>query len=362
MALMGEMPVGAVALCSAQSLPDVAEAPEWIHLLPAGPVVETYDGRGPYRLTDPAKVVTASLQAATDRGAVLDENHSTDLAAPRGEPAPARGHFTDFEARADGIWGKVDWTGAGKALMADRAYRRVSAVILHDERKNVLAVVRASLVNKPNVKGLTALNQESEMDLLARLIAALKLKADTSEDALVTAVTALQAEAAGVTTALQAQLAPIAKAAGLADGATAEAVLGVVAELKAKPAGGKTVEALQAELNTAVTRINELEGAGKKAAAEKFVDAAIAGKRAGVSARRDEYIALHMENPARAESLINGLPALGPSGALQVPPKKDKDGKVGLDETHAHTAALLGIDPKKMARTLAAEGQTEAAV
>jgi phage I-like protein len=116
----------AVALCAALDLPAAAEAPEWVHLLPAGPLVKTRAGRGPYRLDDPAAVVARSLELAGVRGAVLDQNHSTDLAAPLGQPAPARGWITSFEARADGIWGKVDWTGPGKALMADRAYRGIS--------------------------------------------------------------------------------------------------------------------------------------------------------------------------------------------------------------------------------------------
>src|SRR5690606_24521855 len=138
-------------------------------------------------------------------------------------PAPARGLLTGFEVRADGIWGKVDWNAAGRALMAEKAYRRVSPAILYsdDARKRVLAITCVSLVNKPNLRGLEALNQENDMNLLAQLAKKLGLADGASEEAVIAAVDGLQG---AQKTALQAQLDPIARAAGLNDGATAEAV------------------------------------------------------------------------------------------------------------------------------------------
>ena len=80
-----------VALMASIGLADAAEPPEWVHLLPAGPAIETRDGRGPYRVVDPAKVIERSREVAGEQGAPIDENHATDLAAPHGQPAPARG-------------------------------------------------------------------------------------------------------------------------------------------------------------------------------------------------------------------------------------------------------------------------------
>ena len=77
-------------------------APAWVHLLPAGEI-ETIDRRGPYRIADAEKLIAAGF-AATPR-LPIDENHATDLAAPKGQPAPARGWITAMEAREDGIWG-----------------------------------------------------------------------------------------------------------------------------------------------------------------------------------------------------------------------------------------------------------------
>lgn len=144
------------------------------HLLPtAAGKVQTQDNRGPYDVTDAEAIIAASF--ADQPKLQIDENHAEDLKSGKGEPSPARGWITELQARADGIWGKVEWTGAGRALVADKAYRAMSPVILHDKAKKVVAILRASLVNRPNLKGLVSLNQEqSEMDL-AKLAAALGL-------------------------------------------------------------------------------------------------------------------------------------------------------------------------------------------
>ena len=71
---------------NAQSLPaptSGAEVPDWIHLLPPGPI-QTGDRRGPYSLIDAEAVARASLSEG-DR-LPIDENHATDLAAPKGTP------------------------------------------------------------------------------------------------------------------------------------------------------------------------------------------------------------------------------------------------------------------------------------
>ncbi|MDX8348624.1 hypothetical protein SLH49_11575 [Cognatiyoonia sp. IB215446] len=75
-----------VSLCASQSLPTVSgdsDVPEWIHLLPGGASIQTGDARGPYHVTSPDEVIAASF--AQDDRLPINENHSTDLAAPRGE-------------------------------------------------------------------------------------------------------------------------------------------------------------------------------------------------------------------------------------------------------------------------------------
>lgn len=348
-----------VALCAAVALPETDAAPEWIHVLPAGHVT-TVDGRGPYHVTDAARLISASLQRA-DR-LVLDENHATDLAAPKGEPAPARGWIVALQARADGVWGKVEWTKAGAELMADRAYRHISPAILHDAANNVTAILRASLVNRPNLKGLTALHTEqtpeSSMDI-KKLAAALGLPETATEAEIVAALAARNPTA----TALQSLLDPIAVAAGLATGADAAAVLAGVQKLGAGggdksdggEADGKVIVALQAELAGVTTQLTALLASTKQEKATAFVDDAIKAGRVGIKPMRDRYIALHVENPARTEEIVNAMPILG-GGSLMIPAvTQAADGEIALNAEQRHAAKLLGLSEKDYAATLKAE-------
>lgn len=189
-----------IALLSSQALPALqAEetVPEWVHLLPVG-VAHTVDDRGPYLVGDLQAIADASFKIG-DR-LPIDQDHSTDLAAPNGQPAPARGWIVDMQAREDGLWGKVEWTETGAALLADRAYRSLSPVILHDAQKNVRAVARASLVNRPNLSGLVALNSqnsnetETQMSLMEQLTKMLGLEATATEEEVIAALQAKMAD------------------------------------------------------------------------------------------------------------------------------------------------------------------------
>lgn len=344
------------ALCTAVPLPDAGQdkpAPEWIHLLPAGSFSGA-DGRGPYHVKDACRLVEASLEAMAGSG-VVDENHATDLATPKGEPAPARGWIVALEARADGIWGKVDWTRAGLALLADRAYRHISPVIMHLKDGTVTAILRASLVNKPNLRGLAALNQETPMDFMDKLRAALGLGSDADEASVLAGINAARSGTA-LQAALTDALQPIARAAGLAEGADAKAVLAGVEQLaKTKQTGeGSTVKALQAELTEVTTKFTALQTEIATDKATGFVDGAIKAGRVGVKPLRQHYIARHAANPAEVEKEIAALPILGPSGARLDPPIS-KDGQMALNAEQRQVATMLGIDPKDYAETLKAE-------
>jgi phage I-like protein len=323
-------------------------------LLPAGASITTVDGRGPYKVADPAALAAFSMQAAGGP-LPIDENHAIDLAQPRGGPSPARGWIVDIQAHADGsIWGKTDWTESGAALMADRAYRYLSPVIIHSADNQITRILRASLINRPNLHGMAALQSETDMDLLAKLKAALGLKDDVTEEGTLAAVKELKSS-----TALQAALAPIATAAGLKGDADATAILGAVTTLAA--GSGKdsatAITALQAELTTVTTKLNALTTDGSKKAATIYVDGEIARGRVGVKPLRDHYIAMHAVDPARVEKEIGALPILGASGALVTPPAEVKDGKVALNADQLKVANLLGVDTEAYAKTLASEVQ-----
>lgn len=352
----------AVALCASVDLSVTgADIPEWVHLLPAGEIL-TSDGRGPYRVADADALIAASLEFS-DR-LPIDENHATDLAAPRGEPAPARGWIVELETRPDGIWGRVEWTAQGSQLVTDRAYRGLSPVIQHQKTGEVTAILRASLVNRPNLRGLTALHQEKTMDLLEQLLKALGLPAGTTETQVIERVTSLHAqtgEGAGeatseaVSVALQSALDPIAAHIGLAAGSDAAAVLAGVEQFARQGGTDAAVIALQAELVSVTTQLNTLTEKTGRQAAETFVDGAIRLGRVGVKPMRDRYVTMHMADPAGTEELISAMPVLGAGGAIVPPTPPAREGEISLQAEQLTVAKMLGLDPKDYAETLKQE-------
>lgn len=336
-----------VALAAAIDLPTGGTAPEWVHLLPtAKGAIQTYDGRGPYRVDDAQAVIAASM--VDPRGLLIDENHSTDLAAPEGREAPARGWITALEARADGIWGKVDWTPTGTALLAERAYRGISPVFVYDAAGKVIRIKHAALTNKPNLQGLTALHSENAMSLKA-IAKVVGLGEDATEAAIIAAIGNLNGA-----TALQSSLIAIGAALGV-EGGDATAILAAAKTAK----GGETVNtALQAEVTALASELKVLTDATAKAKAEGFVDDAIRLGRAGVKNQRDRFIAMHAQDPAATEALINGLPALG--GASQISAQPPAGAEItALNAEQAQVADQLGIPHDKYLAALQADAKKE---
>lgn len=312
------------ALCQVMPIGDGEGVPEWVHLLPAGDVVRTVDGRGPFKVKSLQAVIAASLRPGDKLP--LDENHATDRAASLGLSAPARGWIVELQARDDGLWGRVEWTGEGQRLMADKAYRGISPAILHTRDNTVLAIPRASLTNTPNLTGLVALHSETTgMDWKAKLLEMLGL--DSSADD------------AAITAALMAKM----------EGAKGTALC--AADVLQHP----TFIDLQSQLTLTTGKLAALEAAGKVEAATRFVDAAIAEGRVGVKPARDEYIALHSADPAKAEALIGKLPIV--KGDLQI--SGDPAGAAAaarLGETDRVVMSLFGIDEEAYKSELKAAG------
>lgn len=320
--------------------------PEWVHLVPtAQGEITTFDGRGPYRIEDAEAVIAASL--SLERGLVIDEAHETD----KGNPAPARGWITELQARADGIWGRVDWTGAGRALIADRAYRGISPNLLVDEKNVVRALARAALTNKPNLRGLTpVLQSETPMDM-AKIAEALGLGADADQDAILAAIGKMKGKDKPAE-AMQSALNELGATFGV-EGADPTAIL---AAGKAAAANGALVATLQAENAGLKERLQTEETARKRAASEAFVDGEIARKRAIPAAERDFYVTLHMSQPDVAERVIGTIALLGETGASAAPPPVSEGGlQSELSAEQAVIADSLGIPRDKYLAQLNAD-------
>jgi phage I-like protein len=340
-----------IALMQAQDLPVASSGtvPEWIHLLPAGAEVMTADGRGPYRVNDPQEIVAA----AVGKKLPLDENHSIDLAARNGGEARARGYIVELQAREDGIWGRMDWNESGRALMSDRAYVGVSPAVMHDGQKRIIGIARASLTNKPNLRGLTALHMENDMDMSA-VAKALGLAEDASLETILAAIAGMKTPDAEKVD-LQSQLGQIGVALGVTAGATPEVIL-TAAKTAVQADDKKVIVALQSELSQITTQLNTLTETGAKSRAEVFVDGEIKRGRVGVKPLRDHYISMHMQDASRVEKEITALPVLG-SGNTIVPTQIAKEGQISLHSEQLAAAKALGLDPKSYAASLKAENE-----
>lgn len=345
---------------SAMDLPPILEgtrAPEWVHLVPAGDI-ETFDSRGPFQIEDAEAVIRNSMSLRGD--IEIDENHATFRSAPKGGEAPARGWIREMQAREDGIWGRVEWTDTGRDLVASRAYRRISPVfqLAGKGSRKIVAILNASLVNRQNLRGLTALNSEEgpDMDFMKKLAAALGLGEDAEEGAILEAIKALKDRKPEGSVEMQSQLDEIAKVLGCKSGAAADVVLNAAKEAVASEGGDhdEVIDSLQSELTEVTNQLNSITATTARDKAEAFVDGAIRDQRVGVKAMRDRYISMHMENAENTEALIGGLPKLGRSGTSIVPPTP-KEGDVALNAEQLQVAKLLGQDPKDYAATLEAE-------
>jgi len=179
---------GAIALNTIELQAAPGEAPEWIQLIPAGQAAGR-DGRS-WLNSQPEGILAAFTALARDLP--FDIEHSSELKAPLGEPAPAVGWVTELAVRNGEIWGRVDWNPEGKKLIGERAYRYVSPVIVYNRDSGIIVgLTSVGLTNQPNLV-LPALNSQlgpaspanKEEAMLKSILVALGLpETATEEDA-----------------------------------------------------------------------------------------------------------------------------------------------------------------------------------
>lgn len=244
-------------------------------LLPAGKF-SARDGRpGPGRQWEISDAQGVALAAAVNEIAaqtpiVIDYDHQTMRAEKNGQLAPAAGWMLSVEWRSGkGLFAKVEWTPAAKALIDAKEYRFISPVILADEDTGtVTGMLFAALLNHPGLLGMEPVvaqlaaqftlspNPEPSMTLLASLIAAIGIAPDAKDADVVTAVTALKAQAAkpSLPTALSTAL-------GLTAGAGEAEALSAIGTLKTASAASdattaQAMQALNAQISTLTAQVN----------------------------------------------------------------------------------------------------------
>ena len=175
------------------------QAPDWVELIPAGPVVIGRDGRR-WLFDEPSQQLVVSSFTSRAIDLPIDWEHATQLKAPKGEEAPAGAWIKALEIRDGALWGRVEWNARAALQVANREYRFLSPVFDYDpDSTRIALLVSAGITNKPNFL-LTALNHENpnpeaSMPLSAVLAAALGLTVDDSEDKALAAITQLKATA-----------------------------------------------------------------------------------------------------------------------------------------------------------------------
>ena len=167
--------------------------PDWVQLTPAGPAIVGRDGRG-WKMSDPA-AVAAAYDATKEPQ--IDLEHSSQIAAPMGMPAPAVGWIKQIEVRDNALWGRVEWTADGAATVTSRAYRYLSPVFQYDyQTGEILQIVSAGLTNNPNLE-MAALNRTTtETDMDKAVLDALGLAATSTAADAVVAINTLKSEKA----------------------------------------------------------------------------------------------------------------------------------------------------------------------
>lgn len=168
--------------------------PEWIQLTPPGHLIRGRDGRE-WRMPDPHAVVGRFDPAKEPQ---IDLEHSSQLLAPNGMPAPAVGWIKQIEVRDGAIWGRVEWNADGAAAVTSRAYRYLSPVFTFDPAsREVHRIVSVGLTNSPNLE-LAALNSAEQKETAnmvdPTILEALGLKPTADAAAAVLAINSLREE------------------------------------------------------------------------------------------------------------------------------------------------------------------------
>src|SRR6185503_15086422 len=192
-------------------------ADNWYHLVPLGEY--------PLREKNTADKVTTRIQVLDDRALdalvnsfspklLIDQEHwSYDLE----RSSEAFGWVTEVQKRADGLWGRVEWTDLGEAAVKNKRYRYLSPVWLPrdveplgKDRIRPLRLDTAGLTNTPNLRGMVPLsNRQAASAAMAgshnkpkgtmnSVATRLGLSAEASEEAILGAITSIIIERDGL--------------------------------------------------------------------------------------------------------------------------------------------------------------------
>jgi phage I-like protein len=302
------------------------EIPNRIMLVPAGKTVEGRDGRK-WKNPDPK---IAALNSNTRLPMLpIDENHSTDLSAPKGGTAPAFGWMKNLCADESGaIWADVEWNERGREALSKKEYRYLSPVFLFSEKGEINCILRAALTNSPNFN-LPALNSEQikintkEVPMDKELLAALGLPETATGAEALAAVKALNAAKSAAAPQKDTSTVDITAYAPRAD-----------------------LNAMEARAVAAEKQIADLNAAQLKKDAEAAVDEAITNRKI-TPASREQYLALcaTKEGLEKVKDVLKTNPAVISEEQASASAPPAGNGGVALNAEEAQLAKAMSYTP-----------------
>lgn len=164
------------------------EVPKWIQIFPAGPDLETLDGRS-FKMSDAAAFVHKLNVAA--KPLLIDYDHRSHFSAGDGGSTEAAGWMTSFEVREGSIWAFVEWSEKAAAAIAAKTFRSISPEFQTNKKTGeITALLAAALLNRPAFE-MTALASEQktkEPKMLKAIAKALGLDESADEKSILTAI------------------------------------------------------------------------------------------------------------------------------------------------------------------------------
>ncbi len=315
---------------------------EWIQLLPAGEIV-TRDGRGPWKNTDPQKILEAF--AAFGMPIAIDYEHQSLDAEEKTGATPAAGWMHEISIRDGEIWARVEWTEAAAAMIAAKEYRYISPVFRYDPKTGVIdAILSAGLTNRPNLHLQAVATQEGGTmnELIERLCYMLNLPVTSTPEEIVTHLQRLIDLVQGNAAATQA----IAKALSLPETAELPAIAAAMAtRLSAEPDPAKYVP--RAEHDRVAQILAQLQERGKAEEAARSVAEAMVARKIS-PAMKEWATAYATRDPDGFSAYVAAAPAIVPEGPA-TPPGVPKGQELDRTDAAAIAAAATAFQKAEAA-------------
>lgn len=314
-----------------------------------------------------ARIAQRVVDAFAARGQplVIDYEHQTLHAESNGQPAPAAGWIHGLRwVDGEGLFAEAELTERARQLIAGGEYRYFSPVMAYDGTSGrVQQILMGALTNNPAIHGMRAVDlvaaatarfddrpetqTEITVDLLAKLLAALGLPADATEDQALARAADLMAESQAAHEALE--LTAEADAAALTAAVTALKAKAVTATRAAIPDPAHYVPvAVVQELQASVAALTASQQARE---AEDLIAPALADGR--LLPAEEPWARSLVTSAGGVAALSELLKVRQPIAALAgtqtggKPPRTDE--AHGLNETELAVAAACGLTPEAYA-------------